>query len=201
MRIFKRKTSPWTKDRLAIAIKKYGYDIGDYTYGEPKILWEHQNALLRIGKFCSFGENVTIYLGGNHNSRNITTYPFAILRRPWAIKKDNYNNVASTNGNVTIGADVWVADNVVILSGVTIGHGAVIGNGAIVSKSVPPYCVAVGNPANVVRKRFDDNIITQLLKIEWWHYNKTVITKLIPYLLKEDVEGFIKICQTEERPK
>ena len=187
-------TASFTKIRLAEEIKKHGYEVGDYSYGKPKLLWHSRNAPLKIGSYCSFGENVTILLGGNHHTERVTTYPFAAFRQQWGLGKE-WVEVPLSKGGVTIGSDVWVADNATILSGITIGHGAVVANNAVVTKDVPPYAIVAGNPAKVVKKRFDDEIIEKLLKTKWWELNSKDIKTLIPYLLGSDIVEFVAECK------
>ena len=80
-------------------------------------------------------------------------------------------------GETNIGNNVWVGDSVIILPGVTIGDGAVIGAGSIVTKNISPFAIAVGNPAKVIKFRFDQKIIKQLLQIKWWSWSKKKILK------------------------
>jgi acetyltransferase-like isoleucine patch superfamily enzyme len=165
------------------------YKIGKFTYGykgSPIIEWENKEAVLEIGSFCSIARGVNIYLGGNHHTEWVTTSP---LNQLYNIRKDI--NAASTKGNVIIGNDVWIGADVTILSGVTIGDGVVIGTKSIISKSIPPYSVAVGNPAQVVKKRFSDDSISKLLKIKWWDWPDEKIRENISLLLSPNVDDFI----------
>ena len=101
--------------------------FGKYTYGIPNILWDNTNAKLIVGKFCSIAGNVNIYLGGNHRTDWVTTYPFGSL---YFDKFNTFNGIgnATTKGDVIIGNDVWIGQNVTIMSGVKICDGAVIAN-------------------------------------------------------------------------
>jgi acetyltransferase-like isoleucine patch superfamily enzyme len=161
--------------------------IGDFTYGFPTVRSWGEDAKLRIGKFCSIGSNVKIYLGGEHRTNWITTYPFNVLL------KDQYpgidNEHAATKGDVIIGNDVWIADNVTILSGVTIGDGAVIANGAEVSKDVMPYEVVAGNPARSVKIRW---AACSAMNLQWWDWPLEKLAEVIPYLCDDDAA-----CLTE----
>lgn len=188
-----KPNSAWTKIRMKNEILKYGFEIGDHTYGLPKTLYGAENSNLIIGKYCSFGENVKIYLGGNHNIKRATTYPFGAFKRFWSLS-DDYNEVPISKGSVIVGSDVWIADDVTILSGVNIGHGAVIGNKSLVTKDVPPYCIVAGNPARIIKKRFGEEVISKLLEISWWNMDDVKVKEIIPYLLNENVEEFIKKC-------
>lgn len=180
----------FTKIHLAEAIKKHGYEVGDFSYGKLNLKWHSKGAKLTVGSYCSFGEDITILLGGNHHTQRPTTYPFGAFRKLWDLSKE-HAEVHLTKGGVTIGSDVWIADGATVLSGITIGHGAVIATKAVVTKDVPPYAIVAGNPAKIVKKRFDDETIAQLLKLEWWNLPKDKVKKLIPHLLSEDIKKFI----------
>lgn len=157
--------------------------IGDFTYGFPTVRTWGEDAKLKIGKFCSIGSNVKIYLGGEHRTNWITTYPFNVLL------KDQYpgidNEHAATKGDVIIGNDVWIADNVTILSGVTIGDGAVIMNSAVVTKDIPPYSIAGGVPARTKNVRMEA-LSLEVDGISWWDWPLEKLAEAIPYLCDDD---------------
>ena len=141
--------------------------IGKYTYGQrPNIHWINENATLIIGNFCSLASNLNIYLGGNHRTDWITTYPFGHIHQNKFNMFDGYGH-PGTKGNVIIGNDVWIGSNVTIMSGVTIGDGAVIANNSHVVKNVEPYTLVGGNPAKLIKYRFSKEQIEKLLKIKW----------------------------------
>ena len=104
-----------------------------------------------------------------------------------------YKSGRRTKGDVTIGNDVWVGRNVMILSGVTIGDGSVIGAGSVVTSDVPPYAIAAGNPARIIRLRFDVKTVERLLQIKWWNWSIEKVLANLPYLLSNDSEKFISI--------
>jgi len=161
-------------------------EVGDFTYGVPIVLsWGEKNAKLKIGKFCSIGGNVQIYLGGNHHTEWLTTYPFNVLL------KEVYPGIdgecAATKGSVTIGNDVWIANNVTIMSGVTIGDGAVIANGSVVTRDVQPYCVVGGVPAHFIKYRFAARFISDA---KWWDFPLDRLAEAIPHLMKDDEFDF-----------
>lgn len=165
-------------------MKKYNVSIGEYSYGTPNIHFgKLENTKLVIGKFCSIGKGVHVYLGGNHRTDWITTYPFP-AKFAWAKGKENYR---VSKGNVIIGNDVWIGAGVTILSGVKIGDGAVIGANAVVAKDIPAYAIVVGNPANVVKYRFDESEIAFLEEVKWWDWELDKIQQNIDYLLSRDL--------------
>lgn len=183
----------YTKYRLA----DQPYDIGDHTYGLPRIMRWDDKTKLHIGKFCSIAEDVTIILGGNHRSDWVTTYPFNVINLffPNAVGIEGH---PATKGDITIGNDVWIGNGATILSGITIGDGAIIGARAVVASDVPPYSIVVGNPAQVIRKRFDDESIQALLKIKWWNWDEEKINREVVYLCSNDIRQFIKRNTTEQ---
>lgn len=162
-------------------------EIGDYTYGMPKVLQWGENANLRIGKFCSIAEEVKIFLGGNHRMDWVTTYPFNSIDHFINEGKDIKGHPHS-KGDVVIGNDVWIGWGAVIMSGVNIGTGAVVGAYAIVTKDVAPYEVVAGNPAKHIRYRFDATRIKQLLELGWWNFAEDEIRKIIPLLNSNNFE-------------
>lgn len=116
-----------------------------------------------IGKFCAISWDCTIG-AVPHPIDNISINAFPYKRKMGFIEEDIRLEIRK----VSIGNDVWIGANSVILSGVEIGHGAVIGAGAVVTKDVPPYAIVVGVPAKVIKYRFSEDIIEELLEIKWW---------------------------------
>ncbi len=147
------------------------YEIGEYTYGTPSVAQFGSHARLYVGKYCSIADKVLVLLGGNHRADWTTAYPF-----PWAMG-DEWPEIAAiddwhgTKGDVVVGNDVWIGLGALILSGVTIGHGAVVGAGSLVTEDVLPYAVVTGNPARVIRMRFDEDTVSRLLDLRWWDWS------------------------------
>jgi len=164
--------------------------VGKYTYGHPNIHWENGNAKLIVGNFCSIASNVNIYLGGNHRTDWVTTYPFGHIHHNIF---NNFNGVGhpSTKGDVIIGNDVWIGTDVTIMSGVTIGDGSVIANNSHVVKNVEPYSLVGGNPAKFIKYRFTPEQIEKLLEIKWWHWDDTKINEFTPLLCNNNIDEFI----------
>ena len=108
--------------------------------------------------------------GANHRMGGITTYPFNIMGGGWEKFAPGIGDLPF-KGDTVIGNDVWIGQNVTVMPGVHIGDGAIVGANSVVAKDVPPYCIAVGNPCRVVRKRFDDETIAFLLDLKWWDWD------------------------------
>lgn len=136
-----------------------------------------------------------VFLGGNHRTDWVTTYPFAEFADRWETAR-GIEGHPSTNGDVTIGSDVWVGSNATIMSGVTIGHGAVIGANSCVTQDVGPYAIVAGNPARLVRHRFAPSVVEQLLRISWWEWSDELIAANVPALCSEHVEQFVSLHGT-----
>lgn len=171
------------------------YEIGRGTYGSDlRILRRKDGATLKIGAYCSIAAGVQIFLGGEHRVDWVTTFPFNVL---WTSAK-HIKGHPKTKGNVEIGNDVWIGREALILSGVRIGDGAVIGVRSVVTKDIPPYAIAAGNPAQVIRKRFDDMTIQRLLNLKWWDWDEARIEKALPLLLSDDISTFLSAMEQLE---
>ena len=173
-------------------------ELGKYTYGNPIIKWSNSNAKFICGKFCSIANNVNIYLGGNHRSDWISTYPFGHVNQHIFNSFDGEGH-PSTNGNVIVENDVWICDNVTIMSGVKIGNGAIIANNSHVVKDVESYSIVGGNPAKLIKYRFSEDQIKQLLKIKWWDWEDDKINNIIKLLCNDNIDSFIEKHKTKNK--
>jgi acetyltransferase-like isoleucine patch superfamily enzyme len=169
------------------------YRIGRGTYGVPQIQSYPHDAQLIIGSFGSIANDVRIMLGGNHHPEWVSTYPFGAM---WP--EHDHPDQPATRGDVVIGNDVWIGRGAMIMSGVTIGDGAVVGAGAVVAKDVPPYMIAVGNPARHVRLRFAPEIVEKLLSIRWWDWPDDRIRRAAGMLQAPDIERFVAAVEAGE---
>lgn len=148
--------------------------IGNFTYGELNVLmWSNPNQKLTIGSFCSIAKNVVFILGGNHRTDFVTSFPI----ETFILNKPNYKNEELTKGPITIKDDVWIGYGSTILSGITVGQGAVIATNTTVTKDVPPYAIVGGNPAKIIRFRFNDDQIAKLLKLDYSKFNQSFVVK------------------------
>lgn len=171
-----------------------GVPRGKHTYGpEPKIQGVPEIAIgSTIGKFCSIAENLQFIMRGSHMMNWTTTYPF---REMW--KMDVPLNDLPNHSPITIGNDVWIAANVKIKQGVTVGDGAVLATECFVTKDVPPYAVVGGNPAKIIKYRFTEEQIKELLEIRWWNWSDEDIRKAVPLMVSDNVDEFISFAKNK----
>jgi acetyltransferase-like isoleucine patch superfamily enzyme len=145
--------------------------VGNYTYGPIKVLYyRNPEERLIIGSFVSIARGVIFLLGGEHNYLHFSNYP---------IKKMllNGENEAKTKGPIVVEDDVWIGANALIQSGVTIRQGAIIAAGSVVVKDVPAYAIFGGNPAKLIKFRFETKIIEALLNIDFNKINRASLNK------------------------
>ena len=147
--------------------------LGDYSYMAKNS--NVSNCI--IGKFCSIGPNFCCGLG-IHPTNGISTAPmFYSTARQNGVSLCNECKVEESKQTI-IGNDVFIGANVTVLDGVQVGDGVVIGAGAVVTNDIPPYAVAVGVPAKVVKYRFDDDTIKTLLEKQWWNGTEEDLQKV-----------------------
>lgn len=118
---------------------------------------------------------------------SLSTYPFPLFYEEWGLEKKDVVKSWDNKGDIVIGNDVWIGYEAVILAGVTIGDGAIIGTRAVVTKDVPPYTIVGGIPAKSIRKRFDDKIINELLRMKWWDWSEEKIALNIGAIQSGDI--------------
>jgi acetyltransferase-like isoleucine patch superfamily enzyme len=155
-----------------------GIEFGDFSYGHPYLYGFEREGLdkIKIGKFCSVADDVTIMLSTSRRTDWIATYPF------------NYIKETPQKKDVIIGNDVWIGIGVRIMPGTSIGDGCVIGANALVTKSMPDYSICGGVPAKVIRKRFSEDIIEKLKMIRWWDWPYENVCEVIPLLQSDKIE-------------
>jgi acetyltransferase-like isoleucine patch superfamily enzyme len=186
--IFGGYPTPFLAERPDLA----DFKIGRLSYGFLRVLRWNRNGNLEIGNYCSFAENSTIMLGGEHNPKLITTFALGIILG--GVEPDAHE---ATYGDVTIGNDVWLGTNAMVMSGVTIGDGAVIGANSLVSTNVPPYAIVSGNPARVVWMRFPRDAVEKLLQLRWWDWPDEKVRRLAPILMSSNVDALIAAHESE----
>lgn len=179
-------------------INKPNVIIGDYTYYDDSYCNEpfENNILyhfdfigdkLIIGKYCAIASGVKFIMnGGNHKIDCFSTYPFGYFGNGWEVGLPKPGDLPY-KGDTVIGNDVWIGYDSLIMPGVKIGDGAIIASKSVVTKDVPPYTIVGGNPAKIVKKRFEDEVIELLLQLKWWDWSNEEITKNIPILVSNDI--------------
>lgn len=158
---------------------------GKYTYGLEHIRIFHWDAdsKLRIGSFNSISSS-EFFLGGNHRTDWLSTFPFG------HVFDETFPNGAIhglkghpiSKGDITIKNDVWIGYGTTVMGGVTIGNGSVLAARAVVTKDVPDYSIVGGNPARILKYRFDEQMIAMLLNVAWWDEEDRVINAIVPLL-------------------
>jgi virginiamycin A acetyltransferase len=149
--------------------------FGRNTTGDPIIHWGTKDSKLTIGNYCNIGENVNIYLNGGS-----------------IITKDNkwIIPLSSCSCSVSIGNDVWIGSNVTIMPGIIIGDGSNIANNSYIMSNIKPYSFVYGNPAMIIKYKFNKKQIRILLKIKWWEWSNDKILQN-KSLLDGDIDNFI----------
>lgn len=176
--------------------------IGDYTYYDDPEDSENfeRNVLyhfpfigdkLIIGKFCALARGVKFIMNGaNHKISGISTYPFYIFGQGWenvmpAAKELPYK------GDTEIGNDVWIGYEALFMPGVKIGHGAIISSQSVVTGDVPAYAIVGGNPAKVIRYRFDAETIAKLEDIAWWNWPVEKVSRNLSLIISGDIDALV----------
>ena len=175
-------------------IKNPNIIVGDFTYFADTDFESHVthhydfiSDKLIIGKFCQIAAGVEFMMNGaNHQMNAATTYPFYIFGT-WEQGAPAQSDLP-LKGDTVVGNDVWIGQNATILPGVHIGDGAIIGANAVVASDVEPYTIVAGNPAKLIRKRFDDELTALLLEFKWWDKSIDEINRLLPILTCSDLE-------------
>ena len=172
--------------------------VGDYTYyDDPDSVYNfNDNVLyhfdfigdkLRIGKFCQIASGVRFIMNGaNHATDGFSTFPFSAFGGEW----QGIPLTPGYKGDTVIGNDVWIGYNTIIMPGIYIGDGAIIATGSVVTKNVAPYSIVGGNPAELIRKRFDQDTIEHLLNLAWWDWTVDKITQHAKALAMGDTQLF-----------
>ncbi len=174
--------------------------VGDYTYYDDPDGPERfeQNVLyhfpfvgdkLIIGKFCAIAKDVQFIMNGaNHQMSGFSTYPFYIFANGWE-KAMPTEDALLYKGDTVIEHDVWIGYQATIMPGIKIGSGAIVASKSVVTSDVPPYSIAGGNPAKVIKNRFDDESIAELLEIAWWDWPAEKITANLSAITGADLQA------------
>lgn len=203
------KIYPRTGDQQTVylnaVIKDPQIEVGDYTiyndFVANPLLFEKNNVLyhypihrekLIIGKFCSIACGTKFLFNcANHTLKSLSTYTFPLFYEEWELEKSNITIAWDNKGDIVIGNDVWIGYEAVIMAGVHIGDGAIIAARAVVTKDVPPYTIVGGTPAKEIRKRFDAEVIEQLLIQKWWDWSTDKIHQCLPYIAEGKLDELL----------
>lgn len=201
------KIYPRSGDKQTVYLKNVitdpNIEVGDYTmyndFVQNPCDFQRNNVLyhyhinhdkLIIGKFCSIACGAKfLFTSANHSMRSLSTYPFPIFFEEWGLDVKDITSAWDNKSDIVIGNDVWIGYEAVILSGVTIGDGAIIGTRAVVTKDVPPYTIVGGVPAKPIRKRFDEDTVSEFLRLKWWDWDKDKIARNLPAIRAGDLSG------------
>ncbi len=185
---------------LKNVITRPNIEIGDFTYYDDPDGVENfeKNVLyhfpfigdrLTIGKFCAIARGVKFIMNGaNHQMSGISTFPFFIFGNGWETARPAEHELLY-KGDTVIGNDVWIGYDALIMPGVTIGDGAIIAARSVVAADVPPYAIVAGNPAQIVRQRFDSDSVRRLQAIAWWDRPTAWITEHLDKIRGGDVQA------------
>lgn len=205
------KIYPRTGDNQTVylnaVIKDPQIEVGDYTiyndFVANPLLFEKNNVLyhypihrekLIIGKFCSIACGTKFLFNcANHTLKSLSTYTFPLFYEEWELEKSNITTAWDNKGDIVIGNDVWIGYEAVIMAGVHIGDGAIIAARAVVTKDVPPYTIVGGTPAKEIRKRFDAEVIQQLLMLKWWDWSADNIRQCLQYIMEGKINELLTI--------
>ena len=173
--------------------------VGDYTYYddpdgpenfEKNVLYHYPfiGDKLIFGKFCAIAKDTKFIMNGaNHKTSGFTTYPFSIFGNGWEKVMPKPGELPY-KGDTVVGNDVWFGYDCLIMPGVKIGNGAIIASKSVVTQDVPVYTVVGGNPAKPIKKRFSDEIIAELERIQWWDWPVEKITENLEILTNNNLE-------------
>ncbi len=182
-------------------VKNPNVVVGEYTYYddpdgpeqfEAKCVLYHFDFIgdkLVIGKFSALARGVRFIMNGaNHKVSGFSTYPFQIFGTGWEAVMPTPGDLPY-KGDTVVGNDVWVGYDALVMPGVKIGDGAIVAARSVVTKDVPPYSVVGGNPASVVKQRFSDEVVGELLTISWWDWPVEKVTKNLPAIVGADLDA------------
>lgn len=183
-----------------LAAGRANVTVGDFSYYDDpdgaerffgrnvKYHFDFVGDQLVIGAFCAIGRDATILMnGGSHATGGFSAFPFNIFGHGWEAGFDPATWDAAYRGDTVIGPDVWIGTEAMLLPGITIGAGAIIAARAVVTADVAPYAVVAGNPARVVRMRFEPETVAQLLSVAWWDWPREMLARNLDVVRGADI--------------
>lgn len=175
--------------------------IGEYTYYDDPVNptgFEKNNVLfnwpefgdkLIIGKFCSIACGTQFIMGpANHRISSVTTYPFHVFGGAWTDNTPPHLSQLPHKGDIIVGNDVWIGRKSTIMPGAKVGDGCIVAAHSVVTGSFEPYSVIGGNPARLIKKRFDEELIVLLLHLKWWDFEPQKLIEILPLLCNPDLD-------------
>ena len=193
---FRKKWRKKNSHNTTIALNEFFADsvtVGKYTYGGLRVINYNENERLRIGSYCSIAQEVTFILNADHRTDTISTFPFKVKVLGESLE-------GTSKGDIIVADDVWIGYRATILSGVHIGQGAVIAAGAVVTKDVPPYAIVGGVPAMVIKYRFPEEMVGELMRIDYSKLTEEMVREHIEdlYSALKDTKQLKIFCKNEE---
>lgn len=189
-------------------IKSPNVFIGEYTYYDDPVdstKFEENNILfnwpdfgdkLIIGKFCAIAFDTKFLMGSaNHRMGSISTYPFNVFGGEWEKRTPPHLSQLPFKGDIVVGNDVWIGRECLIMPGVKIGNGSIIASRSVVVKDIPSYTIAGGNPAKVIKNRFDDEMTELLEQLKWWDFEPQKLADFLPVLCNENLDEVKEILK------
>lgn len=178
--------------------------VGEYTYYDDatdplgfelrNVLFHYGPERLVIGAYCAIAQNTHFLMNAaNHQTTGISAFPFPVFGGAWLEHMEQFA-LRPGKGDTTVGNDVWLGYDWLILPGVTIGDGAVIAARSVVASDIPPYAIAGGNPARMVRSRFDDDEIALLEQIQWWSWPVEHVSSALETIMGGSVEELAQVA-------
>lgn len=179
-------------------------EVGEYTYyadpADPtgfernNVLFHYGPDRLVIGRYTAIAREVRFLMGAaNHLMGGVSTYPFPMFGGDWMEHMDRFA-ARSFRGDTVIGNDVWLGYQALVMPGVRIGDGAIVASRSVVATDLPPYSIAAGNPARVVRMRFSEEDTSRLLRLAWWDWPAEHITRNLDAIMGDDLDALESVA-------
>lgn len=197
---------------LKEVVRKEGIEVGEYTiyndFVNDPVEFERNNVLyhypvnrdrLVIGRFCSIACGARfLFNSANHTLGSLSTYPFPIFwGERWGIDRSEVASAWDNRGDIVVGNDVWIGYEAVVMAGVHVGDGAIIASRAVVTRDVPSYAIVGGVPARVLKMRYADQTVAQLLALRWWDWPEETIRRALPLIRGGCVDELALFAENE----